>query len=95
MNNDRMRLITDFEDVVSRYESEPRPGGLKVVDSLSHITFRSEDERRQTLIVVFHLEKTCSLSRRMDEFMLTVIPFPFHIFLVTVSVSLGLLALHI
>ena len=44
LDDNGVGLVADFEYVVPRYESEPGPGRLQVVDGLTHITFRGEDE---------------------------------------------------
>ena len=53
---DWMWLVAHFEDVVARYETEPRPRGLQVVDSLTHVPFGSEDEGLKTFITVLNLQ---------------------------------------
>jgi hypothetical protein len=48
-------LITDFEHVILRYETETGVGGLEVVDCLSHISLGCEYECGETFIVAFNL----------------------------------------
>jgi hypothetical protein len=63
LNNQRMRLIANLEDIVTVYESETRVSGLKVIDSLSHIAFTREDQSLQSIFVVLNLIKTKRNSR--------------------------------
>lgn len=42
LNNNRVWLVANFENVVTRHESKARMGGLKVVDRLSHVAFGRE-----------------------------------------------------
>ena len=59
---DWMWLVAHFEDVVARYETKPRPRGLQVVDSLTHVSFGSKDEGLQTFVTVLNLEgRQCRL----------------------------------
>lgn len=57
LDDHRVRLVTDFEDVVSRDESEAGERGLEVVDSLPHVPFRGEDQSRKPVIGVADLSQ--------------------------------------
>lgn len=50
-----MGLVTDFENVISGYETKARVCGLEVVDCLSHVPFGGKYQRRQAIVVVFDL----------------------------------------
>lgn len=55
LNDDWVRLIADFENILPRYEAETGMRRLEVVDRLSHISFRREDERGQAVVIVLNL----------------------------------------
>lgn len=55
LDDDGVRLVADFEDVVARDEAEARVCGLEVVDGLSHVAFGGEDECCEAVVVVFYL----------------------------------------
>lgn len=43
-------MIADFEDVLGGDDSETRVGGLEVVESLTHVSFRGEDEGGESVV---------------------------------------------
>lgn len=55
LDDNGMGLIANFEDVVWRDEVEPRIGRLQIVDGLSHVTFRCEDQGGDTLVRIWNL----------------------------------------
>jgi len=61
-NRDRVRLITDLEDVVLGDETEAGVGGLEVVDRLAHVALGGEDECRETFVVALDLRESAPVS---------------------------------
>lgn len=57
-----MGLIADFENIVLGYKAESRPGGLEVIDSLSHVALSGENKCSESFVVV--LDLTVSQSSR-------------------------------
>lgn len=62
-----MRAIHHFEHIISAYEPESGPGGLEVVDSLSHIAFRAEDERGDAVVGVGDVFGGADLHEAVDD----------------------------
>ena len=47
-----MRRIHDAKDVIPRYQTEPGPRALQIVDGLAHVAFCAEDERCDAVFCV-------------------------------------------
>lgn len=72
-----MWLIADFEDIVTRDETETGVRRLEIIDSLTHVTFRSEYESGEAIIVVLDLSKKSSAPGKRHRHYIA--PFPFRI----------------
>jgi len=55
LHDDRMRLITDAENVCRVDEAAAGVRGLEVVDGLPHVAFSGEDEGGDAVWVVLNL----------------------------------------
>ena len=62
-----MGLVTDFENVISGYETKARVCGLEVVDCLSHVPFGGKYQCRQPIVVVFDLPQKRTYWAYMQE----------------------------
>lgn len=63
-----MGLVADLEHGVSGHKAEAGPGRLEVVDRLAHVTFRCEEERFQTFIVVFDRLSLADFHQTLEQF---------------------------
>jgi hypothetical protein len=67
LDHNGMGLIANFEDVVWRDKVEPRICRLQIIDGLSHVTFRCEDQGGDTLVRIWDLFVVVSKISKLLE----------------------------
>ena len=64
---DRVRAVDDPKYIVATDESEARPGALKIVDRLSHVSFSAKDQCRQPVLRPVHFFRFNDLVQPADD----------------------------
>ena len=66
-----MGLIADFEHIFFGYDAEAAVGCLKVVESVSHISFSCEDEGFEAFIIVLDFLHSHDFFESVTNFFVT------------------------